>query len=122
MKISQTLTKKLWSLKIDFENYTFTNDNGNGPYYICGDFNQWDTDNTKYKVKVPKNGGGNILQPHIIKLAKDVKTVEFKIFNSGKNTWIEPSVDNQMYKGDIELINNSFGSLNVAVPQISPSI
>jgi len=116
MKIKQSIQNEVWMIEIDFESYTFTN--GNGPYYIGGDFNHWNKTDPQYQIPAPYGGANNLISL-TLKLPGTTTSLEFKVFNSrGDNPqWVEPSTDKNMYRGEINLVKNSFGTFNVKVIQ-----
>jgi len=115
MIIKQSIVKKNWCIQIDFEKYTLNH--GNGPYYVSGNFNNWNMDDKNYKVGESKQKGTKNLSLIKLKVPSSINIVEFKIFNSCQKTWIEPSSGDNLYKGNLTLVSNSFGTLNVRVDQ-----
>ena len=115
MVIKQSFTKKYWTIEIDFKGYTFTD--GDGPYYVSGDFNDWVKDDKNYKVPIPRKKGANNLLPITLRIPSEVKQIEFKMFNKGYYMWMEPIHGYGLYSGNHKLVLNSFGTFNVRVEQ-----
>lgn len=59
MNISQKIIGEKWIVTISFGAFTFTN--GNGPFFIAGDFNNWKVEDDNYKIHTPPHGGANSL-------------------------------------------------------------
>ena len=115
MVINQSIVRKTWYINIDFEGYSFAD--GNGPFYVSGDFNNWNTEDKNYKVPVPRLKSTKSLSPIKLKIPSTVKDVEFKIFNKGNNAWMEPKSGDSLYKDNHTLVPNPFGTKNVKVEQ-----
>ena len=115
MLIKQSIVRKNWYINIDFEGYSIIDENG--PYFVSGDFNNWNKDDQKCKIPLPRKKGSKSFSPIKLKIPSTVKNIEFKIFNKGKKTWMEPMSGDDLYKNHQTLVTNPFGTLNAGVEQ-----
>lgn len=120
MKITQKVIKDQWFITISFESFTYTN--GNGPFFLTGDFNNWKVEDQNYKIKPSYNGGSNTLNDFTLAIPSSTKSFEFKIYslnyNGKKDFWINPEITNSIYSiyyGYKHIVKNPYGTYNAKV-------
>lgn len=132
MIITQNKIDDKWLIIIDFESVRYTN--GNGPFYLSGNFNGWDKRTPEYRIKGSPSGGMNDLLNFVLEVPIYWKEVQFKIFNArlwdpvlpgkwvspgysseDRGYWLEPNKDKKYYGNNVIKKANDLGTYNIFV-------